>query len=466
MDKNKDIFITTTLPYCNGDMHVGAAFEFILADAINRHLKLSGYKTFLNIGLDQTGSKILAKSKELKIPVDEYIKSISLKWKNSCDILNIEYNNFYETYTAEHSTKVKTIWAQLLENGDLYEEDYTDKYCTGCESFKLEKDLVNDKCVDHPFTEISVVNETNFFFNLFKYKGEILEWLKLEPLSETSKNELLTYLEEYKELSISRSKSDKTFDIEVPNRPDQIIYVWFSALLNYLFANDNWDNCTIIQLCGPDNIRFQAQIFQAFLSALKRKKTDHIIVHGTILDKSGRKMSKTLGNVVDPIDQVEKFGLNPVRYYTLAGLNTYSNSSWSESDLKQIWNSEVVNDWGNLLARALHLIDIKCGGKINSLPSDEFNSKINEYVSGVKYEWDNFKPKVALQKTNEFVRFANKYINDTKPWSSETYELELSNLYSALLSINALYYPVFPEKYREVLTAIEGGKKQILFDRI
>jgi methionyl-tRNA synthetase len=290
--------------------------------------------------------------------------------------------------------------------------------------------------------------------------------LESNPISESDKNELTKYLDEYDELSISRKKSEYTFGIDVPDREDQVIYVWADALLNYVFACPDWDNSTIIQLCGKDNLRFQAQIFQAFLSSLGKNNTDKIIVHGTILDKDGRKISKTLGNVVDPIDQLEKYGLNAVRYYALAGLNTYSNSSWNEDDLKTLWNSEVVNDWGNLVSRALHLVDIKCNGVLNRLPENEFTGLVNHYKDSITHLWNTFKIKEALQKTNELVKIANKYINDTKPWSSINYEVELSNLVLLLTTVNELYKPVFVDKCDEVSKAIESGKKQILFDRI
>jgi len=462
----KNIFITTTLPYCNGSCHVGAAFEFILADAINTHFKLSGHNTYFNIGLDQTGSKILAKSKELGIPVDSYIRDITLDWKKSCEKLGIKYDNFYETHNVEHAKKVCDTWDYFLKKGDIYEKEYSGKYCQGCESFKLDKDLIDGKCQDHPTTKIELVTERNFFFNLSKYKGEIFKWLESDPISESDRNELVKYLEEYDELSISRKKSEYTFDIVVPGREDQIVYVWFSALLNYIYACPDWDNSTIIQLCGKDNLRFQAQIFQAFLSSIGKKNTDKLLVHGTILDKDGRKISKTLGNVVDPIDQLEKYGVNAVRYYALAGLNTYSNSSWNEEDLKFLWNSEVVNDWGNLVSRVLHLVDIKCGGEIKVNTEKDFNDTVYKYKQEVELLWGEFKVKDALKKTNELVKFANKYINDVKPWASNNYEQELSNLHLLICIVNGLYRPVFVDKCDQVTKAIESGKKQILFDRI
>jgi methionyl-tRNA synthetase len=415
--------------------------------------------------LDQTGSKILAKSKELNLPVTEYIKLISDEWRKSCDILNIEYDSFYETYTKDHSDNVKKYWDIFLQNGDIYEKEYSGKYCIGCESFKLEKDLNDGSCSDHPNTEIETVNETNFFFNLSKYKSNILSWLESDPILGSSKNELYRYLNEYEELSISRKKTDYTFDIEVPGRPDQVIYVWFSALLNYIFVND-WDNTLNIQLCGPDNIRFQGQIFQSFLSSLGKKNTNKLLVHGTILDKNGRKISKTLGNVVDPIAEVEKYGLYPVRYYILATLNTYSNCSWNETDIINHWNSEIVNDWGNLVSRVLHLIDIKCGGVLVK-PEDKFLETIKNYSTEVGECWDNYSVKDALSRVNDLVNYGNKYINDQRTWASTNYQVELSNLKELLLEVNRLYTPIFGQsETQRVNNIINSGRKQILFNKL
>ncbi len=201
------MFITTTLPYCNGPMHVGAAFEFVLADAINRFFKQNGKDSFLNIGLDQTGAKILAKSKELGIPVDDYIRNISIEWKDSCNKLNIDYDNFYETYSEEHIDNVKITWDYFINNGDIYEKEYTGKYCIGCESFKLEKDLVDGICTDHINGEIQCVSETNFFFNLGKYKKHLTTWLKSNPISKSDENELVKYISDYDDFSISRKKN-------------------------------------------------------------------------------------------------------------------------------------------------------------------------------------------------------------------------------------------------------------------
>jgi methionyl-tRNA synthetase len=297
------IFITSTLPYANSYRpHIGHLFEFILTDSISRFYKsLSHEKVFFNLGLDQNGTKILQKARELNISLPEFLSKVTHEWKQFCELFHINYDNFYETSSQDHETFVKEQWIKLLEKGDIYQKEYTGKYCIGCESFKLDKDLVDGKCSDHPTTEIETISEINYFFNLGKYKDSLINWLNRQPIEPVAKtNELINFINEYDEISVSRKRTSNSLGIEVPNDSEQVIYVWFDALLNYINAANKfggWDNFKVIQTCGPDNLRFQGQIFQSFCIALGKDFSSKILVHGTILDKDGKKMSKTLGNV-------------------------------------------------------------------------------------------------------------------------------------------------------------------------
>ena len=471
MDKNENIFITTTLPYANGPCHVGAAFEFILADSINRHLKLKGYNTYLNIGLDQNGSKIPLKAKELNIPIKEYIDNITNTWVESCKKLNINYDNFYQTSTEKHAIEVKKIWNFFIKNGDIYQKEYTGKYCIGCESFKLEKDLIGGICNDHPNLNISEVTETNYFFKLGKYRDNLLEWIKSNPLIPNRYDELLTFINDYDEISVSRSKNDITIGIDVPNDDSQIIYIWLEALCNYSIAADNWvgwDNCDIIQTCGVDNTRFQAQIFQAFLCSLGKKNTDRILIHGTILDKEGRKMSKTLNNVVDPIEQLNKYGLDAVRYYSLAGLSTVSNSAWCEEDLINLYNSHLCNDWGNLVSRVLHLVNIREVTIDESKIDSNVRDLIQEKIDVINRLWSDLKIRDAVNETNTIAKWANAYITSKQPWSKECLDTDviLNTLHWIVCVTNKLYKPIIPDACSRIDEFIKNKVKGIAFDKI
>lgn len=462
------------MPYVNSVPHIGHSFEFILGDAIAKWLKIHNTDVHFNVGLDEHGLKVWEKSKELGITPEEHIENLTKLWKEFCVKFNIEYDSFYKTSDKSHHDKVRVIWDKFLQNGDIYKSTYKGKYCKGCESDKQDSELVNGKCPDHPTTELELVEEENYFFKLTKYRDALSKWIEenpnfLEPKSKIG--ELKNLIEGSKDISISRVKDKCPWGVSVPGDDNQVIYVWFDALLNYIFAAGylsdefKWDN--VIQLCGPDNLRFQAVIFQSFLEAEGIKKTDKLLVHGTVLDKDGQKISKSVGNVIDPIEQLDKYGVDAVRYYTLIGLNTYDNSSWIEDDLKSLWNSQIVNDWGNLVSRVLHLIDIKCGGVVKYLPEPDFNNTINTYKDEVSNLWDNFKVRDALLKTNELVKLGNKYINDVKPWASTTFDAELSNLVALIKTVNVLYVPVFgTQRSNEFVRIIDAGKKEILFNRI
>lgn len=463
-------FLTTTLPYINSNPHIGHSFEFILSNSISRFLKSKGPVHF-NIGLDEHGLKVWSKAKELGISTESHIENLTKVWLDFCNKFEIEYDSFYKTSDASHHSNVQTIWKRFQDRGDIYKKSYVGKYCLGCESFKQDKELVDGKCTDHPTTKIQTVEEENYFFKLTSYKESLLEWLNnntdfIQPQSKI--NELRNLIINAEDISISRVKENCPHGVEVPGDPSQIIYVWFDALFNYVFAagyltNDfKWDN--VIQLCGPDNLRFQGVIFQAFLQSEGIHNTNKLLVHGTILDKDGRKISKTLGNVIDPIDQLEKYGLDAVKYYSLCGLSTYSDSGWNESELKILFNNDICNDWGNLVSRTLHLIDTKSVEIIQ--PTSHFKNVVDERYDNVESIWFDFRVKDALQKTNEIVKIGNKYINDEKPWNNDNYSEILNNLYYLITKVNKLYDPVFPNKCKVTDEAIKNKKKVILFDKI
>jgi methionyl-tRNA synthetase len=454
----------------NSVPHIGHAFEFILADAISKFLKTKTDVHF-NVGLDEHGLKVWSKAKELGISPEQHIENLTKVWLDFCNKFQIKYDSFYKTSDKSHHDKVQIIWNRFVERGDIYKKYYSATYCLGCESFKIEKDLVDGKCVDHPTTPLQLIEEENYFFKLTKYKETLLNWIDLNPdfLQPQYKiEELRNIINSSEDISVSRLKENCPWGVSVPNDSDQVIYVWFDALLNYIFAagylteDFKWDS--VIQICGPDNLRFQALIFQSFLESEGIKKSDTLLVHGTILDKDGKKISKSIGNVIDPFDQLQKWGLDAVKYYALAGLSTYSDSNWNEEELVRLFNNELCNDWGNLVTRTLHLVDTKSIG--SNLVTNDFIDNVDKLVSEVNNLWSQFKVREALQKTNDIVKIGNKYINDEKPWVNVNYNIILSNLYYLIKEVNKLYYPVFPDKCDETSIAILNKKKVILFSKI
>ena len=474
------IFITTTLPYANSKPHIGHMFEFLLADAINHSIRLGQLtpNTFMNMGLDCHGTKIWEAAAAKGVDVRDYLEEMRTNWVQFCEAFGIKYDNFYMTSDPEHHRKVQAVWKKFVERGDIYKKAYTGTYCKGCESFKVEKEIVDGKCPDHPTTPLEEVSEENYFFKLEKYKDYLMKWVGSMPrLTPKSKSEeLKNLIIESNDLSISRLKSKCPWGVAVPDDSDQVIYVWFDALLNYVFAaghpenSEGWEVPHKVQIFGPDNLRFQTVIFQAMLAAEGLSPTNNFLCHGTILDASGKKMSKTLGNVVDPMEQLGKWGLDAVRYYALAGLSTTQDSKWDEDELRLKFNSEVCNDFGNFASRVLHLVDTKLEGVVDVEETEKsFFEDIKYRNSLIVDDWGRYEVREALRKTNELVNWGNKYINDTKPWSEKDpakVKQILTNCWSILWTAFSLYTPVFPHRISDFNNAILERKKMILFTRI
>lgn len=472
-------FITTTLPYANSVPHIGHAFEFILADALTRYFrtKLGDTNVHLNIGLDEHGKKIYESALAAGLEPSEYLSGLQEQWKLFCVKFKIEYNSFYRTSHSQHHKKVTEFWNKCKSKGLIYKMPYTGNYCVGCESFKLEKDLVDGFCPDHPNLYIQEVAEENYFFALSKYKKRLLEWannsIDLKP--EKKKHELISFIEDIQDISISRKREVVPWGVIVPGDSDQVIYVWFDALLNYIlilgYGDSNkekeferyWKES--VQIFGPDNLKFQAAIFQALLYAADVDNTKTLLCHGTILDKNGKKMSKTVGNVVDPIDQLEKYGVDAVRYYALAGLKTYDNSGWDEQQLVNMYNSHLADNYGNLLSRVVYLIcKLPDWNKYRSWDRNIFYDQFQE----VKKLWDNYEVSAALAKVNDILKQANLYITENKPWDKECknpYAI-LTTLYWCLHEATTYYAPVFPDKAKLAFESLRAKEKIILFPKL
>jgi methionyl-tRNA synthetase len=465
-------YITTTLPYPNSKAHIGHTFEFVLADVIARFYR-EGEDVFFNVGIDEHGIKIQKTAFEKGVTPKEFCDSQADIWKEFCLKFQISYDNFYRTSSEDHKRKAKYFFDKYLFNKDFVKKEvYKGKYCEGCETFVTEKEIIEgNKCPIH-FTELKEIEEENYFFYLSHFRNSITDNLVDKKLS----NELKNISQSFDKISITRKNIDWAIDVGEGNT----LYVWADALTNYIFAagflgstdeRENfeslWSESLII--CGPDNLKFQAYILPAILAAAEITQPKEVLVHGNILDATGTKMSKTLGNVVDPIEQLEKWGVSPVRFYLFAGLNTFDSSSYSEEALVNLWNSEVVNNFGNLLSRLLHLIDIR-GIKYPTFNiSDEFNKELyvrTQHLDKLftEYNFSEFKDTLFKNVSN-----LNKRINDEKPYAKESvdYERVLSEIW--LEAVNyAHYYSLIIPEYKDILEkALEDDKKKIsIFPRI
>jgi len=484
-------FITTTLPYSNSEPHIGHSFEFIIGDVVSRYFrnKLGDENVFFNVGLDEHGKKIYDSAiRKGVLPLD-FLDNLEIIWRKFCHKFEISFDNFYRTSDYPHYSRVQRFWVELTKKNLIYQKEYKSKYCCGCESFKTDKDLVDGKCQDHPNLNIDDVEEKNYFFRLSEFKEELKEIYENDsnifyPISK--KQEILNIIDNLQDISISRQKESVRWGIPVPGDTSQIIYVWFDALLNYIFAagydslykdfDKNWNGS--IQIFGPDNLKFQTVIFQGILCAIGIKNTSKLICHGTILDKNGVKMSKTIGNVISPIEQVDKYGIDAVKYYSLAGNNIYSNSSWDEEELIKLYNSHLADDYGNLLTRVITLMsrglaeneiinDPKIVVDHKTIEGNKMTVLVRNQVSELKDLWENYRITEALLETNKLVKWCNKYINDSEPWKKESsWWNVLLEVHYFLTLITELYKPIFPKKAELACKSLTEIKKIVLFPKI
>ena len=479
-NQQNKFYITTTLPYANAFPHVGHAIEFFQADAYARYFrkKLGKENVFLNVGVDEHGLKVLTAAKENGTTPEKYLNGLVPKWLEFCNKFKISFDHFYRTSSPEHHTVARNIWKICKEKNDIYKKHYEGLYCVGCESFLLEKDLVNGKCPDHDKAPIHH-SEENYFLRLSKYSNMIIDYINRNPVflkPESKKQELLNFLKGMEDISISRSRSSLPWGVEVPDDRDHTMYVWFDALTNYIgvlgFGQDQarfeswWPG---IQLCGPDNLRFQGAIWQGLLASIGVPFTKNLLVHGTILDSEGRKMSKSLGNVVSPLEQYDKFGADVCRFYILGILQTYEKCSYREEELKSAYNTFLANNYGNLLNRLLHLstqkdINILDDSKIQN----EFKYKIYKMKLKIESEYENFEINKAVGMINDMVSFGNQYIHEKEPWKQNVKQVEatLNNVSYLLLRASELYEPIIPNGARKAIEAINKKEKLILYPKI
>lgn len=481
MDRNK-LYITTTLPYVNAEPHVGHALEFVQADTISRYFKqkLGNENVFFNVGTDEHGLKIYRKAKEEGLSINEFVDKYANRLKDFCKLFFVEYDNFYRTSDESHHKAAQEFWKRCNDKGDIYKKKYSGKYCVGCERFITEKELIDGKCPDHG-TEPEEKEEENYFFKLSNYKEHLLNWLDTNPdvLKPSQKiDELKQIINDIEDISISRLRESLPWGIEVPNDPQQVFYVWFDALTNYVnvigFGTDEkklnewWPG---IQLFGPDNLRFQGVIWQGMLASVGLEHSQKLLEHGMVLGPDGTKMAKSKGNIISPFDQEEKFGAEIVRFYLLVGISTYADSAYKEDDLINMYNSRLANNFGNLLNRVIHLSKSK-GVKINryELVESDFKSKIDAFKDEIERLYEEYEIALAGEKIDELADWGNKYITEREPWSKKLdikeSEVILNNLSYLLNTVIHYYTPIIPQSCKVAKKALLEEEKIILFNKI
>ncbi len=430
-EQNNHFYITTTLPYVNATPHIGHAMEFIKADAIARYKRIRGYDVFFNTGTDEHGQKIyqkaLAENKDPKEYCDHYAEIFkSLKEK-----LNLSFNSFIRTTDEKHIKAATEFWKLCDKNGYIYKGNYKVKYCVGCELEKQDSDLVNGKCPDHPNLELQVNEEENYYFKFSALSDKLLELYKKNPkfvIPEFRLREIESFVKNgLQDFSISRLKSKMPWGIDVPNDSDHVMYVWFDALVNYISCL-GWPEQTKnfvefwpgVQICGKDNLRQQSAMWQGMLFAAGVPNSTQILVEGFV-NSNGQKMSKTLGNVVDPLELAEKYGIDVLRYYLLAEFPSFGeDGDYTEEKFKQRINGDLANGIGNLVARLTKMAEnSKLNFQLSCLRSQAIpNFQNTDLENRIEELMGDYRIDEALALFREEVSRLDKEIQEKKSWEN------------------------------------------------
>ena len=471
-EKNK-FYVTTSIAYANSVPHIGFAMEALQADTLARYHTLKGDEVFFCSGTDEHGSKIKRTAIEKGLKPQVFVDGNATRFKELLKILNVSNDIFIRTTDEKHKAAAQKLWTKLAENkdkkgeNDIYEKTYQGNYCVGCEAFLTEHDLVDGKCPYHQ-KEPEEVEEKNYFFRISKYLPEIkrkIESGELEIIPESRKNEILNIIENAEDVSFSRPKSTLDWGVPVPGDDEQTMYVWCDALTNYISAlgygetenGENFqkfwiDNRNITHVIGKDILRFHAMVWPAMLLSAGLPLPKKICVH-SFITSGGQKMSKSLGNVIDPFEVIEKYGVDPMRYFLLKEIPTTEDGDFSYKHFEEVYKSDLQNGLGNLVARVLAMIEKYFDGKIPEINSEyeevtrfkgeDLIEKISTYLDK---DYDDFKLDFVLEDINLLTRELDGYIQEQEPFKliKENTEKTASVLYKCAETIRVIAWLIRP----------------------
>jgi methionyl-tRNA synthetase len=469
----KTFYLTTTLPYVNAPLHMGHALEFVRADAIARYKKLAGFDVYFNTGTDEHGSKIFEKAKEKNIGVQEFVDAGFETFKEQLKMFGVlDDIHFIRTTDKNHEKAAQEFWKRVSDNGYIYKKNYEAKYCVGCESEKTDSELVNGKCPLHPDMELQTIKEENYFFKYSEFGHKLLKFYDENPnfvVPDFRFNEIKNFVKGgLQDFSISRLKEKMPWGIAVPGDEDQVMYVWFDALVNYISTlgwpekmddfEKYWVNGNPTQYCGKDNTRFQSAMWQAMLMAAGLPNSHQIVVNGFITAEGGVRMSKSLGNGVDPRDIVNEYGTDALRYFLLREVGSFEDSPFTLERFKDAYNSGLANGLGNLVSRVMAMAesnDIKAREEDINVFNEQY--KLNPFLD--KYQINN-----AIDQVWKWISDADVLIQTNQPFKLVKTDftkakIEIQTLLQYLIQICFALRPFLPETSQKIQELILNNKK-------
>ena len=484
----KSYYITTPIYYPSAKPHMGHAYSSIVADFFARFKRIQGFDVFFLTGTDEHGQKIQRSAQNANMDPQSFCDQISKTFFNLSKTLNLSNDDFIRTTENRHKKSVINLWKILEEKNEIYLSKYSGWYSVSDEAFYSEDEIEevdNKKVSKLSGSLVEWVEEESYFFKLSKWQKPLLKFYNENPnfiLPESRKNEVISFVQSgLKDLSVSRKSF--SWGIQVPTNKDHVIYVWLDALTNYLSAlnypdsNDNlyknfWP--ASLHLIGKDILRFHAVYWPAFLLAAEIDPPKRVYGHGWILSNE-QKMSKSKGNILDPLEIIEKYGVDSLRYYLIKEVSFGNDGNISEEKLENCINSDLANNFGNLCQRVISFNEKNINLKIPQ--SFKFNNEDLEILNNYKKNFDNLIDFIDNQKINEYVNFiqdqlfaANKYFNDQEPWKKKDDHERLNTIVYVSLElirkISILLYPIIPATILKVLDIFQIKEGDIEFNSI
>ncbi len=474
-------YITTPIFYPSGTPHIGTAYTMFIADTLARYSRLKGEETLFLAGNDEHGGNIAKKAYEQGVSPQAYVDQFADIYQQVWRDLSITNDYFIRTTQEEHQEFAATLLQRSHENGDIYPGEYSGWYCESCEAYYAESDLVAGKCPHHPTKEPVFAKEKNYYFRWSKYRDWLLQFYEQTP-DFIQPQKWFDYAKDFVQRGLTDipvTRANVKWGIPVPFDPEQTIYVWYDALPNYLSylhlrerkasgqVGKFWPEVT--HVLGKDIIKFHAILWPAMLKSAEIEPPRRLLVHG-FFTVNGQKIGKSNNNAIDPLELTKKYGLDAVRYALLSEFQIGNDGDFNLDRLEAKYNSDLANNWGNLLNRVIHLAEsLKLDVEDESLLEQGFKAEIDTKVQLYHRLFTEYKLFEAIQLISELTDYGNKYIAEHRPWEKAQSEIErrtvLSNLVYLLKTVNDLYSPVLPSSSTKAAEALSNLKPVILFPK-